>query len=323
MCVCEVNENDFENTVIGGGVIPYCINPMTGKVSLLLAQERRVFNWRGSQKWSGFEGGRKEKEHFVRTAAREFHEESMALIPFSCHRLNEHTYTSEEEIESALHAGQYSFRIALRVIRNDNSYTEHLTFFVQVQYDECLCDRFAALRKELVDLNSMLDAYRLQAQVVHECGLPSDHHVYKHLDNLHVCKVLEVHHATLKASCNKSVDVECMLESGDHTLVHVEKTRDTHVEELHKLVSMHKAIDMYLRSTPHLKYHPALCYDANAQLVGVSRDFLEKQCIRFWTLDELHVVLNNGGHIQEHVFRAYFMPVLQAALEHRHLLESA
>ena len=48
---------DLESKIVGGGVIPVCI--VNGEVKILLGKERYINHWRGSLKWSGFEGGRK------------------------------------------------------------------------------------------------------------------------------------------------------------------------------------------------------------------------------------------------------------------------
>ena len=72
----KINDN-----IIGAGILPISIDEK-GNIKLLLGKERYINHWRGSLKWSGFEGGRKNGETIERTAAREFIEESIASVKF-------------------------------------------------------------------------------------------------------------------------------------------------------------------------------------------------------------------------------------------------
>lgn len=63
-----IRETEFDlsavdDRIMGAGVLPVRI--VRGIVQLLLGKERYVSNWRGSHKWSGFEGGRKPGEDWV------------------------------------------------------------------------------------------------------------------------------------------------------------------------------------------------------------------------------------------------------------------
>jgi len=63
----------------GAGIIPVSRNGQ-GEIVLLLGKERHNVHWRGSFRWSGFEGGRKVGETMEETAVREFVEESMGCV---------------------------------------------------------------------------------------------------------------------------------------------------------------------------------------------------------------------------------------------------
>ena len=66
---------------IGAGIIPIATHPVTRERIVLLAREGKHQNYRGSLKWSGFEGGRRENETVRETALREWREESLGCIP--------------------------------------------------------------------------------------------------------------------------------------------------------------------------------------------------------------------------------------------------
>ncbi len=50
------------------------------------------------------------------------------------------------------------------------------------------------------------------------------------------------------------------------------------------------------------------------QSVEVLDDYLEKQNIAWWSVDDLNLVITNGGYLHAEFFRAYFLPVLQRSL---------
>jgi len=66
---------------IGAGVIPVATHPVTRERVVLLAREGKHHNYRGSLKWSGFEGGRRADETVRETALREWREESLGCVP--------------------------------------------------------------------------------------------------------------------------------------------------------------------------------------------------------------------------------------------------
>ena len=58
--------NNFQSTLIekyniGSGIIPISIDE-TGNMYILLAKEKYSPSWKGSNRWSGFEGGKKNLE---------------------------------------------------------------------------------------------------------------------------------------------------------------------------------------------------------------------------------------------------------------------
>lgn len=69
--------------VVGASVLPFAVDPQWGEVYFLLAKERRIANWNGSETWCDFGGSPKtrngsEPAHLI--AAREFQEESLAIV---------------------------------------------------------------------------------------------------------------------------------------------------------------------------------------------------------------------------------------------------
>ena len=46
-----------------------------------------------------------------------------------------------------------------------------------------------------------------------------------------------------------------------------------------------------------------------------NEDFVEKQNVQWWSIEDLVGVLKNGGYTNSEFFRAYFLPVLQRSIE--------
>ena len=68
-----------------------------------------------------------------------------------------------------------------------------------------------------------------------------------------------------------------------------------------------------------LPVHAAVAAERDAlwgrvQEVAISRDYLEKDQVRWWSEAELRAVVAGRGQHGPHRFRPYFMPVLQTAL---------
>lgn len=95
--------------ILGASILCYAIDPTWGNIYWLLGRERFVKGWKGSEKWSDFGGSTKPGEKPSQTAAREFHEETLAMVPFF---EDEPTpRQSYDHIARALDRGEYTYRI--------------------------------------------------------------------------------------------------------------------------------------------------------------------------------------------------------------------
>ena len=73
-------DDDVRHYGMGAGIVPVARAP-DGDLRVLLGRERFLPQWKGSCRWSGFEGSRKEGETLLQTAVREFSEESLGVAP--------------------------------------------------------------------------------------------------------------------------------------------------------------------------------------------------------------------------------------------------
>lgn len=115
--------------LIGAGVIPFEICMHTGKILFYFAREKFARNWKGSLKWSGFEGGARNGEYASETAEREFYEEATG-----CHNI--HT------IKRDLTHKNY----ALEIITSHPNSNRYVTYVRECTNFEATLVRFSQIR---------------------------------------------------------------------------------------------------------------------------------------------------------------------------------
>ena len=144
------DEADVEKYCMGAGVIPVSMNQTTKEPHLLLGRERWVPMWKGSCRWSGFEGARKSFESVLSSASREFKEECLDVFP---------------EAENKVVRGEHWFRVVLRVMSPDKIGTRfHVTYVVLVDWDATIPSLFQRQRKGIEKLDAVVQEWKYRAQ---------------------------------------------------------------------------------------------------------------------------------------------------------------
>lgn len=139
-----------EKKVYGSGILPISINDH-GEVFVLCGQERYVHNWKGSLKWSGFEGGVKDDESCEDNATREFLEETIGCVSL-------YDASTQEEILDLIKKEEYFLKLYLGV-QSETEVRFHVTYVIQTEYnDECI-KRFNSRLDKLLKLNSEMQTF--------------------------------------------------------------------------------------------------------------------------------------------------------------------
>lgn len=138
--------DDIDARCSGAGILPYAIDP-AGNVQVLLGREQFVPQWKGSCRWSGFEGSRMRDERIVDTAVREATEESLGLFAPTLQRL--------------LQDGVYERRIVLRMQSDRIPERYHCTYVVQIPWDPELPARFQAMRSHVEYIDRLVQEWRM------------------------------------------------------------------------------------------------------------------------------------------------------------------
>lgn len=297
-----------ESKIVGAGVIPVMIDK-SNNAFILLGRERFISHWRGSYKWSAFEGGRKFDESVIAGASREFFEESMGVVALT--DANMHKGCTMNDILDTLQNGQYFARILLCIHHNEHRVDEkryHIAYIVQVPWQEDCLDMFEARRESLLALHSkMLACESMRTKFPNEFPFVVEDMILKGK------KVKNLVSVELE-------DTEMIInydsEEGTSIIKRVVSTQDENVQMYHKWYSLRKEIDEMLRSKDYFAFMTRVVKNPKGfyQSGCVNDEFLEKQEIRWWRTEDLRSAIGNSGVFQNDIFRAYFMPILQRLL---------
>lgn len=233
---------EVEDACMGAGVIPVSVDP-SGRVCFLLGRERFIPKYKGSCRWSGFEGGRKENETVYQCAQREYQEESLGVMP----PLPEEGGTRlDEEV----------MRIVIRFASDVERV--HCTYLLFVPWEEDAPDRFLSRRHRLEDVDFAMQQLRMFPDVEH-------------------------YRDRVQAALREA-RLEGEGEGGGEGTLHPALT--TSVGEKGELADLH-----------------------------LNLDHMEKDCIRWWNVDDLVEVMQGRGSAHGDTFRPFFMPVLSVLLQ--------
>lgn len=275
----------------GAGVIPVAVDP-DGRTHLLLGRERWSPAWRGSCRWSGFEGSRKEGETLLDTAVREFTEESMSvLLP---------------HVRAVLQSRQYWRRVVLRIANERQAERYHATYVIPVEWDPTLSITFDTMRQRVEHVDRLVQEWR-------------------HLRPACLGDATE-HIGVVREEEDGTAYVEKLVSTAP-CILRVPWTVDAARPDV--LCATFRAVDAtqvlqwsVLRDRigrALLDNHPATRVVRDAvwgmvQNVHILRDHLEKDQVRWWSLHDLARVMETHGSFGNDRFRPYFLPVLQTIL---------
>lgn len=110
--------------VLSAGILCYAYADTTHDIYFLLGRDRPSPDWpRGSTRWSDFGGGLLPGETETEGAAREFVEESMAIValPGDCVHERSGPFENQASVQSLLEQKKYTFRVAANVVSRDEA----------------------------------------------------------------------------------------------------------------------------------------------------------------------------------------------------------
>ena len=275
---------------MGAGIMPVA-RDACGTLRVLLAKEQYVHAWRGSHKWSAFEGGRKAGESVAQAAAREWREESID----SLWNLN------SEELEKGNFVCKFTLCLADRRDLFNDPRRFHVMYIVEVDHDMAAPQRFAHRRAQITAFANAVAEHT-------KCGrelmcVSRDERVVdarwaQGADGGDA--VLEVHVCGTR-------------DAGVRRTVVVQASKARHWLQLGDVIKTNKPL--VRRYLPASSVYVHLANDSDIVCAAwIAPDYLEKDSVRWWTLAELRSVIMNGGKLRENNFRTFFLPVLHACV---------
>ena len=289
---------DIDRLSIGAGVLPYSIDA-DKNIYVLLGRERFMPSWKGSCKWSGFEGSRKPNETIACTAIREFVEESLS-VPLE-----------KAVIETIIHEKKYLMRIVLKIINHDSNDRYHCTYVVRIPWDNTIPTKFHRTRKKIEYIDGLTQEWKH--------ALPSLFHDVEHVGPIVRSTSFnggeQVHVRCARPSTT------CILNAPWELIVDDDKSQEMQIvvdgdvaKQIWKWHLLREKLESALVDR-HESVSAQWDVEYNkVESVNISMDHMEKDQIRWWKLTDLQLVMEQRGTLGQDRFRPYFLPVLQTFL---------
>lgn len=285
--VVKFDETNIEKHAIGAGIIPISVDS-NGKCHFLLAKERYNPAWKGSNRWSGFEGGRKSSEQFLETALREFNEESLGSI------------VKKETLKDIIEKNQYVIKLVVNIQQASQISKYHITYLFQVPWNNNYIENFNYKRNKLLDIQC--------------CG--------KSLNYLE--EISKVHQIHSNSEIGFIEGIKCIERVKNYMIVsYLVKDEHNPYKQIEKKVTlkvdkqtlmwqyMRECVTFILKQFDHESITKKVDKCNIVYKVSVHDDYLEKERMKWWSLENLKCVLKTGGNYDNEIFKSYFMPVLQ------------
>lgn len=303
----EATTTQFDRTmsrINGAGVLPFMVSP-TNELLFLLGKECHQPNYRGSNRWSAFEGGASQNESIVDTAVREYVEESMGCV----------RQTKPLELGTQLDNKDYSLSVCIRTPMHGGSV--YVTFVKQFEYDDTVEHRFQEIRALLTHLHAKsveVDALSIDVANIMPLVLPGDA-IVKNGDTWCVDDLIDMRVDGGAIHLKYAISIGGVSDSWKATFDGVECDV---LQKFHRLFTLRKEISQLLDECQWNLPKKACRVERSAcgivKTVKVNTDFLEKSCVRLWSASELKRILNERPTGCE-VFRPYFLIVLERVLQ--------
>lgn len=294
----------------GAGVIPFCQHE--GKLLFLLAKERYVPHWRGSSRWSGFEGGVKPDEDAIENAVREFCEESICIMNVDAHAL-------KTEIKN----NDYAMRVNIVTESRKVSCSMpslHATFVKKFPYDPDIPRQFEERRKDLMALQQVSESLDMFTRSLPDSVYPFLRDAHRIQTPAGVFVVHEIVSVTLDSNQFATHLILNNVETGEQKKriiqTHVNERNAAHARAYKTWFDFRSRCEKMLLETsaPKMSYSVVRNPNGTLKALNVFSEFLEKSCVRYWEFEELKQCLRTRPQSSE-VFRPYFVLVIKTVLE--------
>lgn len=282
----------IERMGLGGGIIPISIDEC-GEVHVLLGREKYISTWKGSCRWSGFEGTRKEHESIREAVLREFREETMGVV------------MSANVADHMLRDHHYWLNITLKIdSQSKRGERYHSTYIPVLPWNPTIPQSFQQVRSTVEHIDRLSQELRLSRPDVLSSWTCKSVGPMTHIGDAIQVQVEHSETGVIRAPWTMKND--CL----------TGYFNDVRKHDILNWCHLRDRLQTLVRQNPHESVH--VKYDDRWHLlqdVRVCKDHLEKDQIRWWKVPDLLFALQNKGTIQGERFRPYFMPILETLLQ--------
>lgn len=288
--------------------MPFCVSP-EGRIFIVLGRERNVPGWRGSQRWSAFEGSPHRGEDSETAAAREFTEESLGVFGRRC--------VDVDSLRASLAKSDYSLKVSINTpVHVHVTYVKQFTWHVGVDQ---LFSQTRAYVESLERVGATIDELQ-RCFPRHYPYLREDDVVAVHGTVYTVVEVLAV-----SVDGDGVLQVRVQLDGGCGAvrrkfLFAGARYSNAYVRwyECRRRVTalLGSSLRQHVPDGALVVQRGSEAREATGQLVRsvkINKDFMEKSCIRLWSVDELRSAVEDTEYV-EREFRPFFTIVLKRVL---------
>lgn len=295
--------------------------------------------------WCDFGGKMEEGESEEDTAAREFFEESLGLVcTDQClegdgseihseggETTALHGYDTVDRLAQALRENRFAFRVRMCLNHGANPDVPrrfNVTYVKQIPWNPQLPIDFAIMKDRLGRLHEISSrTNELARSFIRDrdtCTHPipgcrmniGDLSVMSDaseddddFSTIYVLGLSDIEYDRERDQCVTTVEYH--RSDSDHMGRRVVRAVGEYCCFLRALRELKEYYDSLPRS---IRYHPCV-YVAENGIVSVRPEFLEKDCLQYWSQERLREVLENGGHYKKEYFRSTFIPTIAVVLK--------
>ena len=317
MITCiHLDEIPPHSDIIGAGVMPFCLKD--DQIMFMLGQEDFVCNWKGSQKWSAFEGTPLNKrEQPEVTAAREFFEESMGVfeesmdtIIWRLRHVNPLIILSPRTNQASERVPQYHITFMLQCDWNINTSLTFSRHKGVLEYLVWICLEMSDLKRCIGSLNLIQEGDLINGSWL--------------IEIVEICR-----YESSKTSCQVIMsDLDEVGKVGSYLDTIIDYRIHSHRDLYQKWLCQRNCLREIFADNPWLTTHPAVELKVNALgnivFCNINEAFIEKKSIRWWHADRLSDLLgSNIAYAQTIPLKSTFVPTLKYALTLRKELQDS
>lgn len=318
----------FVGRCAGAGILGYCCPPGGSDVYFVLGKERDCPSWRyGSNRWSDFAGGGKDDECPEATAAREFLEETLAVVPW---QEDGGGICDVDGLAAALLRREFAARIVMSIQGGDQPPKHHVTYVKRIPWCPGAPGDFERARRELLSLHRASEGASASMRCAeaalrdHGVELPSSAYsrprsaVRAHASDEGGEGRLDLsgwwsREAASEGQESVHPDTACCALGHDTETLRAADAYERAVRRWDEAAHRLQCAPADVAAHPAVRAE--IAPDGAVLTFRVSPDYLEKQSMQLWSRTRLEEVVRGTGYFRGEHFRPCFLPTLAVTLD--------